>query len=112
MLTVVGPPPTLSTDAGLAVYRAAQEALTNARKHAPGAEVSVCLDFSPAATVLVVNNSATETVAASELAATGGGFGLRGIRAGSRWWAGGCALSQRRRAGPSRSRSLHEGRRR
>ena len=70
----------LSTDAGLAVYRAAQEALTNARKHAPGAEVSVCLDFSPGATVLVVNNSATETVVASELAATGGGFGLRGMR--------------------------------
>ena len=30
--------------------------------------------------MLVVNNSATETVAASELAATGGGFGLRGMR--------------------------------
>ncbi len=80
VLTVVGQPRALSTDAGLAVYRAAQEALTNARKHAPGAEVSVCLEFSPHATVLVVANSATETVAASELAATGGGFGLRGIR--------------------------------
>ena len=80
VLTVVGQPRALSTDAGLAVYRAAQEALTNARKHAPGAEVSVWLDFSPGATVLVVNNSATETVAATELAATGGGFGLRGMR--------------------------------
>ena len=80
VLTVVGQPRTLSTDAGLAVYRAAQEALTNARKHAPGAEVSICLDFSPAATVLVVNNSATDPRSTAELAATGGGFGLRGMR--------------------------------
>ena len=79
-LTVVGPPRALGTDAGLAVYRAAQEALTNARKHAPGAEVSVRLDFTPETTVLVVDNGATTDVAASELAGTGGGFGLQGMR--------------------------------
>ena len=62
------------------MYRAAQEALTNARKHAPGAGVSVRLDFTPEATVLVVDNGATRTVAANELAATGAGFGLRGMR--------------------------------
>ena len=79
-LTVVGQPRALGTDAGLAVYRAAQEALTNARKHAPGAEVSVRLDFTPETTVLVVDNGATTDVAASELAGTGGGFGLQGMR--------------------------------
>jgi signal transduction histidine kinase len=79
-LTVLGQPRALSTDAGLAVYRAAQEALTNARKHAPGTEVWVRLDFSPETIVLVVNNGATGTVASSSLAGTGGGFGLRGMR--------------------------------
>ena len=79
-LTVVGPPRALGTDAGLAVYRAAEEALTNARKHSPGAEVSVRLDFTPETTVLVVDNGATTDVVASELAGTGGGFGLQGMR--------------------------------
>ena len=79
-LTVVGRPRALGTDAGLAVYRAAEEALTNARKHAPGAEVSVRLDFTPETTVLVVDNGATTDVVASELAGTGGGFGLQGMR--------------------------------
>jgi len=62
------------------LYRAAQEALTNARKHAPGTEVSVRLDFTPETTVLVVDNGATRTVAAGDVAGTGGGFGLRGMR--------------------------------
>jgi signal transduction histidine kinase len=44
----------LPPDAGLALYRAAQEALTNARKHAPGAEVSVVLEFAPDRTFLSV----------------------------------------------------------
>ncbi len=80
-LCVTGQPRTLGPEAGLAVYRAAQEALTNARKHAPGAEVTIRLDFAPAATVLVVTNAATsDPTLTAELAATGGGFGLRGIR--------------------------------
>ncbi len=40
-LTVTGDPRPLTADAGLALYRAAQEAVTNARKHAPGAPVSI-----------------------------------------------------------------------
>ncbi len=80
-LCVTGQPRTLGPEAGLAVYRAAQEALTNARKHAPGAEVTIRLDFAPAATVLVVTNAATsDPTSTAELAATGGGFGLRGMR--------------------------------
>ncbi|HEY6425587.1 MAG TPA: two-component sensor histidine kinase, partial [Pseudonocardiaceae bacterium] len=38
------------------LYRAAQEAVSNARKHAPGASVSLRLDFDAAATVLIVRN--------------------------------------------------------
>ena len=41
---------------GLAAYRTAQEALTNARKHAPGQPVRLSLDFSAAdVAVRVVN---------------------------------------------------------
>ena len=80
-LTVDGRPRRLAPDAGLALYRAAQEALTNARKHAPGAEVKIYLDFTPGATVLVVANSASPGgVVTSQLKDTGGGFGLQGMR--------------------------------
>ena len=51
-----GEPRPLAADAGLALYRAAQEAVTNARKHAPGAPVSIRLDFDPQSTTLRVTN--------------------------------------------------------
>jgi signal transduction histidine kinase len=80
-LTVNGSPRTLDADAGVALYRAAQEALTNARKHAPGAPVSIRLDFDPQATVLMVTNgSCPDGVAVNELKDTGGGYGLQGMR--------------------------------
>jgi signal transduction histidine kinase len=41
--TLVGTERPLPADAGLAIYRAAQEALSNARKHAPGADVALQL---------------------------------------------------------------------
>lgn len=80
-LTVTGAPRTLGADAGLALYRAAQEACSNARKHAPGAAVAIELAFGPADTVLVVQNGeSAQVLPASALAQTGGGFGLRGMR--------------------------------
>ncbi len=46
----------VSAEAGLAAYRTAQEALTNARKHAPGQPVTLRLGFEPGQlTVAVVN---------------------------------------------------------
>ena len=42
-LRIDGDPDRLSVPAGEVVWRVAQEALTNVRKHAPGAEVSVVL---------------------------------------------------------------------
>jgi signal transduction histidine kinase len=80
-LTVTGAPRPLAADAGLALYRAAQEAVTNARKHAPGAPVSIRLDFDPTSTTLKVTNGlCPSTEAGSELSTTGGGFGLQGMR--------------------------------
>jgi len=80
-LTVTGAPRPLAADAGLALYRAAQEAVTNARKHAPGAPVSIRLDFDARSTTLRVTNGVCPTAKArSELSTTGGGFGLQGMR--------------------------------
>jgi signal transduction histidine kinase len=80
-LTVTGAPRPLAADAGLALYRAAQEAVTNARKHAPGAAVSIRLDFDAESTTLrVTNGLCSDADTASELKTTGGGFGLQGMR--------------------------------
>jgi signal transduction histidine kinase len=68
-------------DAQLALYRAAQEAVSNARKHAPGAEVTMALGYSESSIELVVTNRLTQTATARpDLARSGGGFGLRGMR--------------------------------
>ena len=44
-LRVEGTPRPLTADAGLALYRGAQEALTNVARHAPGAHATVVLRF-------------------------------------------------------------------
>ncbi|HEY5049365.1 MAG TPA: histidine kinase [Acidothermaceae bacterium] len=80
-LSVTGAERRLDADVELALYRAAQEALSNARKHAPGAAVTLRLDYGPTATVLVVENGPRPSASSpSPLTATGGGFGLRGMR--------------------------------
>ena len=80
-LTVTGTVRALAPDTGLALYRAAQEALSNARKHAPGAAVSLCLNFDAAATVLLVTNGLSPAAEGNvDLARSGSGFGLRGMR--------------------------------
>lgn len=80
-LTVTGAERRLDADVELALYRAAQEALSNVRKHAPGASVTLRLDYRPTATVLVVENGPRpDGSSPSMLTATGGGFGLRGMR--------------------------------
>jgi len=60
-----------------AAYRIAQEALTNAGKHAPGAHVSVAIERPAGRLVVrVVNGPATEPVHAG----SSGGYGLVGLR--------------------------------
>ena len=78
-LRVSGPARNLPPAAGLAVYRAAQEAMSNARKHAPGAAVRVSLDFGHGCTTLGVANEGSAG-APGALASTGGGYGLAGMR--------------------------------
>jgi signal transduction histidine kinase len=63
------------------LYRVAQEALTNVMKHAPGARTSVHLGFDAGRVSLTVDNAAATDgrAAIAFLAASGGGYGLRGI---------------------------------
>lgn len=80
-LTVTGSVRPLAPEVALALYRAAQEALSNARKHAPGSPVSLRLRFESHATVLEVTNGPSPSDARVEqLALSGSGFGLRGMR--------------------------------
>jgi signal transduction histidine kinase len=83
-LQITGEPDRLDDAASEAVLRAAQEALTNVRKHAPGATVTVSLAIGPAGDlVLRVRDrpgvpDAVVPIAAG-LAGTGGGYGLKGM---------------------------------
>lgn len=72
-------PTGLAPDAALAVYRTAQEALTNVRKHAPGAAVAVTLTAVDGFVELTVVNGPPRD-APSYLAGSGGGYGLTGLK--------------------------------
>ncbi len=78
-VAVTGPPRDLEPDVVLALYRTAQEALTNATKHAPGAAIRVDLHFEPDRVRLGVVNAAPAG-SPGPLAGTGGGYGLAGLR--------------------------------
>ncbi|WP_280882638.1 sensor histidine kinase [Streptomyces pseudovenezuelae] len=75
-VTTDGLPEQAPTTHRLAVYRIVQEALTNARKHADGAPVTVRIGYGPPATLVEVTNppgtARTDTV--------GSGYGLVGLR--------------------------------
>lgn len=77
-LVVSGDVRALGGDETLALYRVAQEALTNAAKHAPGAPVTIDLRYGERAVVLGVENAAPNA-SARPLAGSGGGYGLGGI---------------------------------
>lgn len=65
----------LSAAAGLTLYRAAQEGLTNVRKHAGGASARLLLTYhSPDSVSLIVSDVGQGSVVAN------GGFGLLGLR--------------------------------
>lgn len=76
-----GTPRQLTPNTSLAVYRTAQEALANARKHAQGSRIAVSLTYEPAAVSLrVVDDGAAADADGNALAATGGGYGLSGLK--------------------------------
>jgi signal transduction histidine kinase len=84
---VSGEPRELPADARLAVYRTAQEALTNVRRHATPDRVEVRLDYQADAVALVVEDHGAATAAGVGVslgdgreAPRGDGYGLTGMR--------------------------------
>ncbi len=75
--TVSGAPRELASEARLALYRVAQESLTNITRHARPDRVELHLAYEPSATRLVVEDFAA--VAAAP-APAGDGYGLTGMR--------------------------------
>ncbi|MFR9676884.1 sensor histidine kinase [Streptomyces sp. TR06-5] len=66
---------------GRTAYRIVREALTNVRKHAPGAEVTVQVHYGDSRVRLSVHNTpAVQDPARSGLAATGSGSGIASLR--------------------------------
>ncbi|MGN9782276.1 sensor histidine kinase [Nonomuraea sp. ZG12] len=77
-LRVTGRPGAVTPAIARAAYRVLQEALTNARKHAPGTRVEAELAYDHHTMTVTVSNA--PPVSASELAAGGSGMGLDGLR--------------------------------
>jgi signal transduction histidine kinase len=80
-----GDPALASPVVGRTVYRVVREALTNVRKHAPGARVTVRVSYGEAQVRLTVRNTPPPArpgpaAPGSLLAATGSGLGLAGLR--------------------------------
>ncbi|MET8977106.1 histidine kinase [Streptomyces sp. NPDC004539] len=76
VLVMDGTPELAPTTHRLAVYRLVQEALTNARKHAAGAPVTVRVSYDPPETFVEVTNPA----GSAGPDAAGSGYGLIGLR--------------------------------
>ena len=79
-MTVSGTQRALPPEAGLALYRGAQEALTNAARYARGARTTVTLCYEPQATVLTVEDRREGTGPAPAALVGGSGLGLTGMR--------------------------------
>lgn len=82
-LTIEGALPDLAADAGLALYRGAQEALTNVARYAPGASTEVTLRRQGTRAVLTIEDRLPAGAPVSGergLAGVGGGRGLSAMR--------------------------------
>lgn len=79
-LAQVGDPGRASPVVGRTAYRVVQEALTNVRKHAPGASVRVEVRYDTDRVHVRVANTAPAEPPDPALAASGSGTGLAGLR--------------------------------
>ncbi|EWC62025.1 putative two-component system sensor kinase [Actinokineospora spheciospongiae] len=78
-ISVVGEPFPLSAQAGLTTYRVVQEALTNARKHAPESEVAVEVRYGDTEVEVSITTALPGSGADRPLTGTGAGLGLIGL---------------------------------
>jgi signal transduction histidine kinase len=79
-LTERGDPALASPVVGRTVHRIVREALTNVRKHAPGAQVAVQVSYDESQVRVSVRNTAAAVPPDGRLAATGSGLGLASLR--------------------------------
>jgi signal transduction histidine kinase len=79
-LTQEGDPALASPVVSRTVYRIVREALTNVRKHAPGASVQVRVSYADTQVRVSVHNSPAALPRASGLAETGSGLGIANLR--------------------------------
>jgi signal transduction histidine kinase len=77
---MVGPERDLGSDGRLTLYRVAQEALTNARKHAHAQRVELFLAYEPTGTRLTVEDIAIGDDGDRSQEGDGAGYGLTGMR--------------------------------
>jgi signal transduction histidine kinase len=75
-----GDPRLVSPVVGRTVYRIVQEALTNARKHAPGARVHVQVRYDPAGVRVTIRNTPPTRPVDAGLVGTGSGMGIANLR--------------------------------
>ncbi|MCZ1008010.1 sensor histidine kinase [Streptomyces lydicus] len=69
----------LAPAAGHAAYRIAQEGLTNAHKHAPGASITIALRYEPDSLVVEIANGPAPGIADDGRSVVSGGQGLTGL---------------------------------
>jgi signal transduction histidine kinase len=79
-LVLEGAPRELAPEISLALMRTVQEALTNARRHAPGSAVHVRLRYDAASTSVSVSNDAPQQQPVAHEGPAVGGYGLAGMR--------------------------------
>jgi signal transduction histidine kinase len=80
-LEITGVSRPVPAEVSVALRRTAQEGLTNASKHAPGATAAVHLAFLPCQIVLTVTDTGNpHGRGPGPLAHTGGGYGIEGLR--------------------------------
>jgi len=91
-----GTPRPLASPAELSLYRAVQEGLTNARKHAQAGQVRVILNFQSADKTSV---SVQDNGLGADLEKAGGGFGLLGLRERAHLLGGTVQIESRPNAG-------------
>jgi signal transduction histidine kinase len=78
--TVHGEPEDLATQARLTLYRVAQEALTNVRRHAAPDRVHIRLEYRAEGAALTVEDCRTARVASPPVADDQHGYGITGMR--------------------------------
>jgi signal transduction histidine kinase len=78
--TVHGEVRELGPEAALAFHRTVQEALTNVRKHAPGATAGVTLRYQPDCCEVEIVDPGPRGAEPAGLAGAGAGYGLAGMR--------------------------------